>query len=132
MDRETNPYSPSELPAERDSAPTPLVGSNPHLRQMFFMQRIALLAVCANVGLILLMRLLPPLPDAVYQLMSTLCLATLCAFWYFVFRAATWNHNVWVGIGHAVLSACLTPCLLVGVFMIPILIRGDAERLADA
>jgi|GEM_PF-6231994 len=130
MDRKKNPYSATELPAEEDFVAT-LVGCNPHLQRLFFTQRIVLVSVFGYLGLILLTKFWPAFPDTVYQAMSTICLVTLCVFWYFVFRAATWNHNAWVGLGHVVLSAFLTPCLLVGVFLVPVLIRGDAERLAD-
>ena len=129
----TNPYSPSELPAERDpNDVASSVGGNPYIHNMFLTQRIALITVLVYLALGILVQSLPTLPTPIYQLAATICFGTLCVFWYFVFRAAAWNHNVWIGFGHAIITACLTPCLLIGLVLIPILIRGDAERLAGS
>ena len=98
---------------------------------MFYTQKVALGFVFGNLLLAFLMQIMPPLPSPVYQLASTAGISALCVFWYFVFRAASWNHNPFIGLGHAIISAGLTPCLLVGLFVIPLLIRGDAQRLAD-
>lgn len=129
-----NPYEASDLSAaekvggKRRETET---GGNPYIEYMFYTQKVALGFVFGNLLLVFLMQIMPPLPSFVYQLASTAGLSALCVFWYFVFRAASWNHNHFIGFGHAIISAGLTPCLLVGLFVIPILIRGDAERLAD-
>ncbi len=129
-----NPYSASDLSASEKVQERQRhydTGGNPYIEYMFYTQKVALGFVFANLLLVFLMQIMPPLPSPVYQLASTAGFSALCVFWYFVFRAASWNHNPLIGLGHAIISAGLTPCLLVGLFVIPLVIRGDAQRLAD-
>ena len=56
--------------------------------------------------------------------------ASILTCWYFLFRSAHRNAGTAHAIGHLLLSVILTPIVLLGVILIPILIRGDANRIA--
>lgn len=101
---------------------------NPFVAPMFLTQRIAFLFFAMWGAAYLFTD--PVGSPLAFQITSTMLAIALCIFWYFVFRSATWNYNVFFGTGHLVAVICLTPCLFIGVLLIPVLIRGDAERLA--
>lgn len=129
----TNPYAASELPAEQaEEAFIPHVtDENPFIRPMFALRKVAL----AAVGVVLFFESArtwtSPLPEVIYSIAYGASAFALTAFWYILFRASARNSSILFGIGHVLASIFLTPCLLIGVILVPVLIRGDAERLAE-
>ena len=54
------------------------------------------------------------------------------ACWYYMFRAVTHLHGPISAVGHVLVSVILTPVALTGIILIPLLVRGDAERLSSS
>ena len=65
---------------------------------------------------------------------STMGFAVLFAFWLVAFHAllfltAQHHGGILYGLTHLAAAVCLTPTFLFGVLFIPLLVRGDIERL---
>ena len=52
------------------------------------------------------------------------------ATWFYVYRISQALHGTGYAIGHLAISVVLTPVFLIGLILMPLLVRGDAERLA--
>ncbi len=61
-------------------------------------------------------------------LTSFLLLALCC--WFFLFLAARHHAGLGYALSHLLAAVFLTPVLLTGIVLIPILVRGDIERAA--
>lgn len=103
---------------------------NPFIRPLFALRKLALVAVGVVMFFESTRAWMSPLPELIYSTAYGASAFALTAFWYILFRASARNSSTLFGIGHVLASILLTPCLLVGVILVPVLIRGDAERLA--
>ena len=70
--------------------------------------------------------------DYMFAIAATVfCLASIVC-WYYMFRAVTRIHGPVYAVGHVMISVILTPVVLTGIILIPLLVRGDAERLSSS
>ena len=67
---------------------------------------------------------------ALILLLCVFLISTL-ATWYYIFRITRSLHSTGYALGHAALAIALTPIFLLGVILVPLLVRGDAERLGQ-
>ena len=70
--------------------------------------------------------------DYMFAIAATVfCLASIVC-WYYMFRAVTRIHGPVYAVGHVMISVVLTPVVLTGIILIPLLVRGDAKRLSSS
>lgn len=56
-------------------------------------------------------------------------LISACVTWFYIFRIMQSLHGTGYAFGHVVISVLLTPVFLTGLILVPLLVRGDVERL---
>jgi hypothetical protein len=66
-----------------------------------------------------------------FVVISTLLWIPSIVTWYLIFQIVRALHGTKHAIGHVIVSILLTPVLLMGLILIPLLVRGDVVRAAS-
>ena len=101
----------------------------PQLESLFRTRKWALLsAVLCVFNLLLPIRFWV----ANYVLIASLVVFSVASMlsWFYMFRIVRTLHGVGYALAHVAISVLLTPVFLFGLILVPLLVQGDAERLA--
>ena len=102
---------------------------NPFVNPMFRCRRFAFQSL-AVIFVLVILGADSLLAQIIIWGATTAFVISVLACWYFVFRAGQRNGGVGYAMGHLFVTVILTPIVLLGVILMPLLIRGDAERMA--
>ena len=50
--------------------------------------------------------------------------------WLYIYRITQSLHGTGYALGHLAISVMLTPIFLLGIILVPLLVRGDVQRLS--
>lgn len=109
------------------------------LERMSLARRVVLWAGVVSIGLIAAILLQEKARLLTYRGELLLANALFCALfgivasslatWYYVFRVGFREKGAGYAVGHLVLCIVLTPMLLIGTMLVPLMVRCDIERL---
>ncbi len=97
--------------------------------RMFAVRKYAIIFAAALIVLSLIAGRNALAAYTILALTGGFVIATI-ATWFYIFRISRSLHGTGYAVGHLAISVVLTPVFLTGLILMPLLIRGDAERLA--